>query len=149
MKVEWMKAIKEIYNFVLSIQIVCLIIFIFYLFDSGFELIIPIKIKFSDSFSYEESFRFNEQTIILFIGGLATALVVSSINVVQTGLTDEGNITIKQFVAFITKFLLLLTPVLYIIGKSELLNSFSAYISLFLLVIHLFNFIENIGGENA
>ena len=143
-----MGAIKSIYDFVLSIQIIALVLFFGYLIDSGGNKIIPLNIEFSEAYSFSFDFQFSYTTIILFMAAMGVLLVISSIQVVGTGLSDEGVDSIKKFVSFITQFSILNLPILYFTSQDETLVSYSVFITLILLVIHFLNFIENQGGRS-
>jgi len=143
-----MNPVKTIYQFALTVQILCLIVFLGYLIESGIDLTIPINFTISANYKISFNFRFNYVTIIAFISVTGLIYILSSVNVLGGGLTDEGTITIRKHVSFFAQFSILLTPILYIFALSTVLNEFAVAITLVLLVIHFLNFMEEQKGEN-
>lgn len=143
--------IKTVYNFVVSIQVICLIIFLFYLFESNLDLTFPIVIDLELTndikFYYKFDFHFNIAAILIIIGIVFTVFILSSVNIVGSGVTDSGNQTIKQFISFLVKYSLLNLPVLFLLSRSSVLNSYSAIISLVILVIYFLNLLIDSGSE--
>jgi len=140
-------SIKSIYNYVISTQIIMFIIFLFYLFESEIDLDIPIAIRFSDNFAINYTMHFNYGSIFAFLGVFGLIVVLSSLSIVGSGTNTEGTKTIKEFIAFLSKYLLLQIPILFLFSKSHSLQDFNGYIAIFLLLIHLINFLEKIGVE--
>jgi len=150
--------IRTLYNFLLSFQLISLIIFLFYFIDSGFDISIPIYIRFylpasvnpyfvglNYVFSYD--FHFNFYTILGMLLVVFLVYLISSITVVGSGLTDSGTISIKQIISMIIKFTILSMPVTYLFSLSEITIQWNWIIYLISFIIYAINFITNT-GEN-
>lgn len=152
-----MHPIKTIYNFIVTIQIFTLIIFLFYLVESNFDLEIPLKIGFTiplDSpyddvvIDFEYTIHFTIASLFFLIATMFLVFVLSSINVVGIGLTDSGSISIKQIISFLAKYFLLITPLLYLLSLSSVLYSYTMIISILILIIYVLNLFIDIGDES-
>lgn len=143
-----MKSIKSIYEFVVLIQVICLIFMVFMIFEEGLDKSIQIGIMFTEEIGFSFDFRIDYNTIILFIVALAGIFVLSSLKLFDSGVSDEGQITIKHFIAFISLFMILSTPILVLMEQSIFLYQFSGYVLVFLLLIHTLHLLTKIGGMN-
>lgn len=134
--------IKSIYQFVITIQILCLVVFLGYLIESGIDLVIPINVQFNATYKFTINFRFNTVTIFAFLIATGLIYILSGITVLGNGLNEESVITIRKYISFFAQFSILLSPVLYIFAISNTLNEYALAISLVLLIIHFLYFLE-------
>lgn len=130
-----MSAIKTVHQFVVTIQLLALIVFLGYVIGNGVDLTIPIYIRFSDDFTVNYDFRLNEVTILGYVTIVGLIYIASSIQAVGSGLGDGGVYTLRKYVAFISQYLILITPIVYIVGISEYLSPYIVSISLIILII--------------
>jgi hypothetical protein len=143
--------IKAVYNFVVTIQVICLIIFFFDLVENDFDLRIPITIDFG--ISAIEPIKFT----VFFTWGWLLAIIIFvfalflflNLNVVGTGLNDQGGISLKMILSFITKFFILFMPMAYLLGRSDILNQYYLAIAIFTLLIHILNLLIDVGQEQS
>lgn len=139
-----------------SIQLIALIVFLFYLIENNLDIVVPYWINFTIPlpspltdivFSYSFEFHYNVATIFLMLAAMFTIYVISSVNVAGSGITDTGTITLKQIISFIAKFLILSTPISFLLSQSSILNEYTFWILLFSLLIYVLNFLIDIGEE--
>lgn len=150
--------IKTIYNFIVIIQILSFIVFIFYLIDSELDIVLPINISFtipnpvplSDDlvFSFNYDFRFNVITIFAIVIGMFLVYILSGLYGASFGISDEGSISIKQIITFVFKFFVLNLPMVFIFSKSATIAPYVASFTLFAFVIYFINLMIDVGSEN-
>lgn len=135
-----MKIIKEIYNFVVSIQFIMLLVFIVTNVNNITN--IPYSIPIYGDISID--FTFNIYLLIPLIGILFVAIITSSIQAVTFGLNDEGTKNIARLVSFTLIWLIMS------IGSNYYFNLFSiaTLLNLIVTIIHVLNLMIGL-SENS
>ncbi|MFW9949618.1 MAG: hypothetical protein ACFFKA_05780 [Candidatus Thorarchaeota archaeon] len=141
-----MNPIRKIYQFLLLFELICFLIMLLELIESNFDLTVPISFYITDQIGFSSSFNLNWTSIYAFFGGVAILYIISSVNIVESGLNDEGSKTVKQLVTFIVIIIVMVNSVTYIIFKSDLLSQYILFIDLLIILIHFLNFM--IGVDN-
>lgn len=147
--------IKSVYNFIVSIQMLALVVFLFYLIENNLDLPVPLTIGFSIPVpgldpivvNYSYIFHFNLASILGMLLVMGLIYIISSINALGSGLTDSGSNTIKQIVNFLSKYLILNLPIIYLMSQSVILFNYSILVSIIIFVVYVLNFLTDTGDE--
>lgn len=141
-----MKAIKSFFSLLIAFELFCLILFFFYWMESGFDISIPIYFQFTEDIILDFEFKFDWNVLMAAIGIIVGVYILSGLNIVDSGLTDEGSKTVKSTVVFIILVFLLINSVNYILNQSYYLRGFIIYYDIFALIMHLIHYLA-IGGN--
>lgn len=155
-----MKAIKSIYDFVMLVQLLCMIIFIFYFIENNYSIIIPIQLEFTIpvpvlddiNYTFNYDFVFSLPAMITMIIAMFAVFIISTITAVGSGVNTEGTVSLKQIVGFIAKFFIMQLPVTFLLSQSAFLIDYTVMVGVILFIVYLIDFIssiQNSGSEYA
>jgi len=136
--------IKSIYQFVVTFQLITLMIFMYYFVDNGLDVTIPIAFTLYDDpyIGFSFNLQFNYVSIIGFVVGIAILYIVAGFQVVGSGPNDEATKSVKELIQFLTKFLVLSFPLYYIFGLSLYLIQWVHSVVFIFFIIHLLAYME-------
>lgn len=137
-----LKAIKSLYNYLISFELFCTLLFFIYFVMNGYSVIMAVGVAFTEEISFYIEFEFNWTTLLIIVGAIVTIYVLIGLNVVDTGFTDEGSKSIKDIISFLVIMAVLINCMNYILYKSVILRDYISFIDIFALFIHILNFID-------
>lgn len=137
-----MKAIKSLYNYLLTFELFCTMLFFVYFVMGGYSIIMNVGISFSEDVQFYMEFEFNWTTLLIIIGSIVTIYVLIGLNVVDTGFTDEGSKSIKDIISFVVILTILINCMNYVLYKSIILRDYLSFIDIFVLFVHILNFLD-------
>lgn len=142
-----MGAIKSIYNLLVSIQIIELLVFLYFFFESGLSVSIPIVFEITDEINFDFVIDFSIGGLIIFVVGISALFIISGLNVAASGINETSTKSIQTIAKFLAIATLLSFPTYYIFGLSVYLVEYATLFVFMSFLIHMLYFLTDKGDS--